>query len=85
MDLYQPSKIDIQIVADTDKLSQPGFGHRLGQSLLAGWQLVEAAFLVLLRIWPILVIAGIIVLILKRRKLAVFGEVKKPVVTGTRS
>lgn len=68
LDLYQPQRLDRQIIADTDKMMQPGFGQRTKMALMGGWQMIQELMLLLLRIWP-LVLAGLIVMIVFRKKL----------------
>ncbi len=77
VDLYQPSRIDINIIADTDRISQPGFGYRLRQSLLAGWEFVVAAFLVFLKIWPLVLVALAALFIVRRRRMAILSLDKR--------
>ena len=66
--LYQPERIDAVMVANTAALMQPGIGQRLRTALGGGWLLVQHFALLLVYVWPLL-LAGIAVLILlKRRK-----------------
>lgn len=60
VDLYQPERIDEQIISDMDRLMKPSFGQQVGMALSGGWQLFQQALVWLVQVWPLL-LAGIIV------------------------
>lgn len=74
VDFYQPDIVRTQVIADADALMQASLGQRFLDSLSMGWNAFTSIFLFLLRLWPIVVIAGIIVVVLQRRK-----RIKMPV------
>lgn len=75
VDLYQPEKVDVQIVADTDRVASVPFGSRMLLALGDGWQLVKGFVIVLLTVWPLWLLIGIVLYVLsvlRRRKLLFF-------------
>lgn len=65
VDLYQPERIDEQIVPDMDRLMKPSFGQQVGMALSGGWQLLQQFLVWLVQVWPIL-LAGVLVWLLFR-------------------
>lgn len=75
VDLYQPEKVDVQIVADTDKAASVPFGSRILLALGDGWQLIKGFIIVLLTVWPLWLFVAVILYVLsvmRRRKLLFF-------------
>lgn len=77
VDLYQPEKLDVQIVADTDRAASIPFGSRLLLALGDGWQMMKGLVIVLLTAWPLWLLVGIalyVFIIMRRRKLLFFAK-----------
>lgn len=77
VDLYQPEKVDIQIVADTDRAASVPFGSRILLALGDGWQLIKGFVIVLLTVWPLWLFVGVVLYSLKvmrRRKWLFFAK-----------
>ena len=75
VDLYQSEKVDVQIVADTDRAASVPFGSRMLLALGDGWQLMKGFVIVLLTAWPLWLLIGIVLYVLsvmRRRKLLFF-------------
>lgn len=75
VDLYQPEKVDVQIVADTDRVASVPFGSRMLLALGDGWQMMKGLVIVLLTAWPLWLLIGIVLYVLsvlRRRKLLFF-------------
>jgi hypothetical protein len=73
LDLYQPQRISRSIIPDIEYLMKPTVGQQAGMALSQGWQLLQAMFIALLQVWPlILVIIGGWLLYRYRRAKKVF-------------
>lgn len=56
--LFQPQQADIQVVVNPDRITRPGFGTEVGDSLYNGVDFFRNFILVLLHLWPFLLIAA---------------------------
>lgn len=65
VDFYQPERIDVLVVADTDYLTSPSFFQRTKMAVVDGGVILQSIFLLLLRIWPLILIVFICTLIYK--------------------
>ncbi len=77
VDLYQPEKVDVQIVADTDRAASVPFGSRILLALGDGWQLIKGFVIVLLTVWPLWLFVGVVLYalkVLRRRKWLFFAK-----------
>lgn len=77
VDLYQPEKVDVQIVADTDRAASVPFGSRILLALGDGWQMMKGLVIVLLTAWPLWLLVGLVLYalsIMRRRKLLFFAK-----------
>jgi hypothetical protein len=77
VDLYQPEKLDVQIVADTDRAASIPFGSRILLALGDGWQMMKGLVIVLLTVWPIWLLIGVVFCLfgfMRRRKLLFFAK-----------
>lgn len=68
LELYQPDRVDRLMIPDTEKLMQAPFGIQLRNSLSGGWFMLVDLVLLLIRIWPLLIIAGVIIILYRSRQ-----------------
>lgn len=77
VDLYQPEKVDVQIVADTNRAASIPFGSRILLALGDGWQMMKGLVIVLLTAWPLWLLVGLVLYalsIMRKRKLLFFAK-----------
>jgi hypothetical protein len=46
---------------------EPNIFIKIGQSLKTGWSILETIFINLLKLWPLLILAGFVIWYLKKR------------------
>ena len=76
VDFYQPQTVRTQIIADVDAIMKPSYGYRFSEALRGSWNFTLEILLFMLRIWPIILVAGLVIFIvmkLKNTRLSVRG------------
>jgi len=76
VDLYQPEKVDVQIVADADHAASIPFGSRILLALGDGWQLLKGLLVVFITAWPLWLLAIAVwygIVLMRRKKLLFFA------------
>lgn len=70
VDLYQRPVVRRDMIANLKQVAswRPGFGSQLADAFADGWQVLQGLFLLIIRIWSILLIAGLIWLAVWRWK-----------------
>lgn len=70
VDLYQRPVVRREMVANLKQVAswRPGFGSQLADAFADGWQVLQGLFLLVIRIWSILLIAAVIWLVVWRWK-----------------
>lgn len=67
------STIDLfyyQILKPSEVEDKPGFGNKILQAFSGGLEIIKGSLIVLITVWPIWIVAIVIFLFIKRRKLA---------------
>lgn len=66
IDLFQPAKIDVLIIANTEYFMKPAFGKRLQMATIGGWEMFEGLFVFCVNIWPLILIAIVLYIFYKK-------------------
>lgn len=77
VDLYQPEKVDVQIVADADNAASVPFGSRILLALGDGWQLLKGLLVIFITAWPVWLLLLAVwygIVLMRRKKLLFFAS-----------
>jgi len=64
--LFEPNKADIQIIANPERIGRPGFGSRFLAALSNGTEMLGNLFIILITCWPFIILLTLALIIYKR-------------------
>jgi hypothetical protein len=69
LNIYQNEETYTETVASKTNIEsfEPNIFIKIGQSLKTGWSILETIFINLLKLWPLLILAGFVIWYLKKR------------------
>ncbi|OJV54714.1 MAG: hypothetical protein BGO31_07015 [Bacteroidetes bacterium 43-16] len=66
--IVQPEKVDVCTVADVSKQMEAGWGTQFRNALGSGWSFLKVVLIGLVHIWPLWMIALIVLIVFRNRK-----------------